>query len=158
MTAEQLVTAGTTTPRCLRELGRWAAKRGLSAKLHIRYFDAPGGPGGENERRCPEAGKPPKKRKKVNDRRGLERRRRDDGEGGDDDDDDEQTELRPVKLHAKVTIVDGERMLLGSGNMDAASWGTSQELGVLVEGREVVGEWIKLWGNGGLGELGRAET
>ncbi|EXJ57360.1 hypothetical protein A1O7_07707 [Cladophialophora yegresii CBS 114405] len=51
----------------------------------------------------------------------------------------------PVKLHAKVTIVDGEMILLGSGNMDAASWKTSQELGILIESRAVVDEFMKLW-------------
>lgn len=38
----------------------------------------------------------------------------------------------PVKLHLKCTIVDGEVVVLGSGNMDRASWYTSQELGVAV--------------------------
>jgi phosphatidylserine/phosphatidylglycerophosphate/cardiolipin synthase-like enzyme len=51
----------------------------------------------------------------------------------------------PVKLHAKVTIIDGEMILLGSGNMDAASWRTSQELGILIESRAVVDEFMKLW-------------
>ncbi|OCT47042.1 Phospholipase D/Transphosphatidylase [Cladophialophora carrionii] len=51
----------------------------------------------------------------------------------------------PVKLHAKVTIVDGEKILLGSGNMDAASWKTSQELGIMIESPAVVDEFMKLW-------------
>jgi phosphatidylserine/phosphatidylglycerophosphate/cardiolipin synthase-like enzyme len=59
-------------------------------------------------------------------------------------------ETVPVKLHAKVTIVDGERILLGSGNMDAASWRTSQELGILIESRDVVHEFVKLWKYGKL--------
>lgn len=58
---------------------------------------------------------------------------------------DEYRETVPVKLHAKVTIVDGERILLGSGNMDAASWKTSQELGVLMESPVLVEEFTKLW-------------
>ena len=37
------------------------------------------------------------------------------------------------KSHIKLTMVDGRAMVLGSGNMDRASWRTSQELGVLVE-------------------------
>ena len=37
----------------------------------------------------------------------------------------------PVHSHLKLTIVDGEYTVLGSGNMDRASWYTSQELGVL---------------------------
>ena len=34
------------------------------------------------------------------------------------------------KLHFKSTIIDDEIVVLGSGNMDRASWYTSQELGV----------------------------
>lgn len=37
----------------------------------------------------------------------------------------------PVLSHFKMTLVDGEYLVLGSGNMDRASWWTSQELGVL---------------------------
>ncbi|KAI9745887.1 MAG: hypothetical protein M1818_000568 [Claussenomyces sp. TS43310] len=36
----------------------------------------------------------------------------------------------PVKSHLKLTIVDEEIVVLGSGNMDRASWFSSQELGV----------------------------
>lgn len=43
-----------------------------------------------------------------------------------------------VKSHLKMTSVDGEVVVLGSGNMDRASWYTSQEVGVAVFGREVV--------------------
>lgn len=38
----------------------------------------------------------------------------------------------PVQSHVKLTIFDGERVVLGSGNMDRASWFTSQELGISV--------------------------
>ncbi|KIW65980.1 hypothetical protein PV04_08193 [Phialophora macrospora] len=58
---------------------------------------------------------------------------------------EEYRDTVPIKLHAKVTIIDGERILLGSGNMDAASWKTSQELGILIESRAVVNEFMKLW-------------
>lgn len=44
----------------------------------------------------------------------------------------------PVKVHIKCTLVDDQAIVLGSGNMDRASWYTSQELGVAVFGREVV--------------------
>ncbi|KAI0123964.1 hypothetical protein BJ170DRAFT_67918 [Xylariales sp. AK1849] len=37
----------------------------------------------------------------------------------------------PVHSHLKLTIVDGQYTVLGSGNMDRASWFTSQELGIL---------------------------
>jgi phosphatidylserine/phosphatidylglycerophosphate/cardiolipin synthase-like enzyme len=63
---------------------------------------------------------------------------------------DAEKETTPVKLHAKVTIVDDDKLLLGSGNMDAASWHTSQELGVLLEGRDIVREWKKQWPYGNL--------
>ena len=35
-----------------------------------------------------------------------------------------------MKTHLKMTIVDDDITVLGSGNMDRASWFTSQELGV----------------------------
>jgi len=43
----------------------------------------------------------------------------------------------PVHSHLKLTIVDGEYTVLGSGNMDRASWYTSQELGVLFQSRDL---------------------
>ena len=44
---------------------------------------------------------------------------------------EEEEEVRePVKSHLKLTIVDDEVVVLGSGNMDRASWYTSQELGI----------------------------
>jgi len=51
-----------------------------------------------------------------------------------------EEEGEPVKLHFKCTVVDGEIAVLGSGNMDRASWWTSQELGVAVLGADVVRE------------------
>ena len=43
----------------------------------------------------------------------------------------------PVKSHLKLTIIDEEIVVLGSGNMDRASWYTSQELGVALFGKEI---------------------
>ncbi|KAH7311498.1 hypothetical protein B0I35DRAFT_438188 [Stachybotrys elegans] len=40
-------------------------------------------------------------------------------------------EDEPVVSHFKMTMVDHEYLVLGSGNMDRASWWTSQEIGVL---------------------------
>lgn len=40
---------------------------------------------------------------------------------------------QPVHSHLKLTIFDGQSTVLGSGNMDRASWFTSQELGILIE-------------------------
>lgn len=49
------------------------------------------------------------------------------------------------KSHAKCTIVDDDIVVLGSGNMDRASWFTSQELGIAIQGRDIVKEvWDSL--------------
>ncbi|KAG5975022.1 hypothetical protein E4U56_003989 [Claviceps arundinis] len=49
----------------------------------------------------------------------------------------------PVFSHFKMTMVDNEYLVLGSGNMDRASWWTSQELGILFH---VPGtDWHRLW-------------
>ena len=104
MLLEQLVTAGTTTSICIRNL--IAAYEGMKkrhheaqalyhnsesaailGRLHISYFDGQPGMG-------------------------------------------EMEELMPVSSHFKMTVVDDEVLVLGSGNMDRASWFTSQELGV----------------------------
>lgn len=42
----------------------------------------------------------------------------------------------PVQSHLKLTIVDGQYTVLGSGNMDRPSWFTSQELGILFQSAE----------------------
>ena len=42
------------------------------------------------------------------------------------------------KTHIKCSNIDDRVVVLGSGNMDRASWYTSQELGVAIEGVEVV--------------------
>lgn len=115
MILEQLVTAGTTTSRCMKTLIKRHrklhnnARRPLTndeeaaiaprniGRLHISYFEPIGGPK----------------------KRGLE--------GGE-----------PQQSHLKMTIVDEELVLLGSGNLDRASWFTSQELGVAFFDREVV--------------------
>ncbi|CAK7268930.1 hypothetical protein SEPCBS119000_003310 [Sporothrix epigloea] len=39
---------------------------------------------------------------------------------------------QPVHSHAKLSIFDGEHTMLGSGNLDRASFFTSQELGILL--------------------------
>ena len=43
-----------------------------------------------------------------------------------------------IKVHIKCTVVDGKMVVLGSGNMDRASWYTSQELGIALFGDDVV--------------------
>ena len=100
MLIEQLVTAGTTTARCIRQFVKkyqqlqmpnqppdLEAQSIEPGKLEILYY------------------KPLASRKENHD--------------------------EPVFSHIKMTMVDGEYLVLGSGNMDRASWWTSQELGVL---------------------------
>ena len=41
------------------------------------------------------------------------------------------------RSHIKCTVVDEEVIVLGSGNMDRASWYTSQELGIALKGQQV---------------------
>ena len=41
------------------------------------------------------------------------------------------------KSHVKCTVADDQVVVLGSGNMDRASWFTSQELGVAIESIEI---------------------
>lgn len=115
MILEQLVTAGTTTSRCINKLiKRYKAlspsrsrrpatdeEAAISptkpGRLHISYFEPTGGP----KRRGQEAGE-------------------------------------PQQSHLKMTVVDEEVLVLGSGNLDRASWFTSQELGVAFFSKEVV--------------------
>jgi phosphatidylserine/phosphatidylglycerophosphate/cardiolipin synthase-like enzyme len=51
-----------------------------------------------------------------------------------------KAEEEPVKSHLKLVMVDEEVTVLGSGNMDRASWYTSQELGVAFFSREMAGK------------------
>lgn len=105
MILEQLVTAGTTTSRCVRKLikahkkmltladitssshveaGLMSAQR--IGQLKISYF-------------CTKSSK-------------------------------DLASVEPVQSHLKLTMVDDRVVILGSGNMDRASWYTSQELGI----------------------------
>ncbi|CAF9929910.1 MAG: hypothetical protein HETSPECPRED_007496 [Heterodermia speciosa] len=48
------------------------------------------------------------------------------------------TAERPeAKCHIKCTVIDESIVILGSGNMDRASWYTSQELGIALEGKGI---------------------
>lgn len=100
MLVEQLITAGTTTSRCIQKLvNKYEKLQSRSqtsdleaqlvppGKLDILYF------------------KPLTSWK--------------------------DSEDEPVFSHFKMTFVDDEYLVLGSGNMDRASWWTSQELGIL---------------------------
>ena len=110
MRLEQLVTAGTTTRRCVDTLIK-------QHKYMIRRFVA---------RR----------------QRGLLRRALPPGDlrisyytprHPVQNDPDE-----PVQSHLKLTAVDDTVAVLGSGNMDRASWYTSQELGLMLHSEELV--------------------
>ncbi|KAI0977623.1 hypothetical protein F4678DRAFT_468722 [Xylaria arbuscula] len=50
----------------------------------------------------------------------------------------QQVPEEPVHSHLKLVMVDDEYVVLGSGNMDRASWFTSQELGILLQSNEFV--------------------
>ncbi|KAJ4304737.1 hypothetical protein N0V90_000264 [Kalmusia sp. IMI 367209] len=106
MILEQLVTAGTTTSRCISKLIRRyksltkptrrpatdeeaAIPIAKPGRLQVSFFEPIGG---------------------------LKARGREEHE--------------PQQSHLKMMIVDGEVLVLGSGNLDRASWFTSQELGV----------------------------
>ncbi|PMD36159.1 hypothetical protein L207DRAFT_533046 [Hyaloscypha variabilis F] len=108
MILEQLVTAGTIT-----EFEVWKLRRRYARLLKVY----------NNSLKNPDLENPPVKPGVL--KVGYFRKR----EGGGKDE--------PVKSHLKMVVVDGEITVLGSGNMDRASWFTSQELGVAFLGREV---------------------
>jgi len=104
MVLEQLVTAGTTTKRCVT----WLIKR------YRQLLE----PRGSIDPAALEAGNAPKSIGALQIR--FYEPRPDSG-----------SDLpEPVQSHFKFTTVDGKIMVLGSGNLDRASWFTSQELGV----------------------------
>lgn len=111
MVLEQLVTAGTVTELCVNGLVR--GHRSL-----LRSWQRWSGRGEVDEAATKRPGK-------------LSVRYFTPGEGG-------VAAVGAVKSHLKMTVVDEEVVVLGSGNMDRASWYTSQEIGVAVFGREVV--------------------
>ncbi|KAK7994690.1 phospholipase d/transphosphatidylase [Apiospora arundinis] len=117
MLLEQIVTAGTTTARCLKSLIRRYHNLKGSASSAVQSHG--GNPSGTNQDVDLEAGRPRLGRLHIaHFRPGLEYQA-----GGISEE--------PVQSHLKLTIVDDEYIVLGSGNMDRASWFTSQELGVL---------------------------
>lgn len=63
-----------------------------------------------------------------------------------------------AKSHLKCTVFDDKVVVLGSGNLDRASWYTSQELGVAVDGDDIVQEvWGKVMKELGMGTVGGVE-
>ncbi|EEH48038.1 uncharacterized protein PADG_04122 [Paracoccidioides brasiliensis Pb18] len=110
MVLEQLVTAGTTTKRCMKDLIRQHKKllksgardeeeggqeTNTRGELRIRYWEA----------------------------RNMGR--------------DVNGESAFRRTHLKLTIVDRAVVIFGSGNMDRASWYTSQEVGVAMYSTDV---------------------
>lgn len=134
MLLEQLVTAGTTTSWCVRSMVRryksmssttdaptptrgyrrisregsgardLESQRPRLGKLTISYFHPHQGGGSGGSSRQPDV--------EAGISSGIE---------------------EPVHSHLKLTITDGRYTVLGSGNMDRASWYTSQELGILFD-------------------------
>ena len=125
MLLEQLVTAGTTTSWCIRSLVRRfkQLKAATEGRRHGR--DA----GTESSRNL-EAGRHPLGHLRIS----YFHARAHDSPSGH-----ERRPLvtnpsqgeEPVHSHLKLTLVDDEYAVFGSGNMDRASWYTSQELGIL---------------------------
>ncbi|KAL2366733.1 hypothetical protein RJZ56_000318 [Blastomyces dermatitidis] len=113
MVMEQLATSGTTTARCINSL----------MNSHRRVLCA----WGKKETDATDATKPGKLT--VREWKVANSRRCNLGGGS-----------AFVKSHLKLTVVDERVVLLGSGNMDRASWYTSQEVGVALYSAEVAKE------------------
>ncbi|KAK8137321.1 hypothetical protein PG984_005261 [Apiospora sp. TS-2023a] len=115
MLVEQIVTAGTTTSRCLKSLiRRYHDLKGSSSSLPQPQVDDVLATNLDIDL---EAGRPRLGRLRI-------AYFRSDAQA-------KGVSEEPVQSHLKLTIVDDEYTVLGSGNMDRASWFTSQELGIL---------------------------
>ncbi|KLJ07001.1 hypothetical protein EMPG_17500 [Blastomyces silverae] len=115
MVMEQLATSGTTTARCIKSL----------MNSHRRVLCA----WAMKETDTTDAAKPGKLT--VREWKVATSRRYNLGGGS-----------AFVKSHLKLTVVDERVVLLGSGNMDRASWYTSQEVGVALYSAEVAKELL----------------
>lgn len=120
MVLEQLVTAGTTTARCMRKLvklykrsGRRASKVGADDDPALLETGHPGVGHLAISYYAPQSSRTQQSR--LSDR---------------------ATPPEPVQSHLKLSIVDDEWTVLGSGNLDRASVFTSQELGVAFYSRD----------------------
>ncbi|RWA03835.1 hypothetical protein EKO27_g11271 [Xylaria grammica] len=124
MILEQILTGGTITSWCLRSFVKLYEKR----KKHFIHSHSTGGVNDEDsnamldlEARPPRLGSleilyfQPLRANQL-----------------------EQAPEEPVQSHLKLVMIDNEYAVLGSGNMDRASWFTSQELGILFQSKEVV--------------------
>ncbi|KAK1834930.1 phospholipase D p2 [Podospora conica] len=133
MLLEQLVTAGTTTSFCLRSLVR--RYRRLTGSRHGRISGGRGRGGDAASRDVEAANTNPGQLSILSFRSRL---------GAKPDEHEEQPLMagadrgeEPVHSHLKLTVIDDEFTVLGSGNMDRASWWTSQELGILFHDKEL---------------------
>ncbi|KAI9694780.1 MAG: hypothetical protein M1822_000396 [Bathelium mastoideum] len=117
MLLEQLVTAGTTTVRCLRRLKDQHQQ--LHAERQKPLLDEEQGPN-----------------------QSLGSLRIEFFVKGFSD---AQLQLspEPVQSHLKLTVVDNQTIVFGSGNMDRASWFTSQELGVAIVSPSLAGSVMR---------------
>ena len=125
MVVEQLLTSGTITELCVRALIRRHKKLTLRHRIHTARAQA-------TEEASPAPGKLSMRYFKPNASKGDAN--------------------EPVKSHLKLAIIDERIVVLGSGNMDRASWYTSQELGVAffdavlaAEVKERVGRGLEGW-------------
>ncbi|EDN07739.1 PLDc superfamily domain-containing protein [Histoplasma capsulatum] len=116
MVTEQLATSGTTTGCCIKSLG----------KLHKRVLGAWAAKATDGGEESPDVKKPGKL--SIREWRAARKGR------------DISGETAFAKSHLKLTIVDEKVVLFGSGNMDRASWFTSQEVGVALYSAEVAKE------------------
>lgn len=129
MLYEQILTAGTTTVRCVRSfikrydaLAKEQSQQNGIGRLHISYYkplDTTKKESDEERAMLPssqpaQSAQPARYFQLSTNRGGFA----------------PATE-QPVHSHIKMTVVDGTHTVLGSGNMDRASFFTSQELGIL---------------------------
>ena len=125
MILEQLVTAGTTTTRCMRKLAkRYETLVSLSPLPASRDSATPLRPDAYDEEAALGTPGPGALTIEFFEPRGGAR-----GPG--------KERGEPQQSHLKLTVVDEQVVVLGSGNMDRASWFTSQELGVAFFDREM---------------------
>ncbi|KAK7750614.1 hypothetical protein SLS62_007461 [Diatrype stigma] len=117
MLLEQIVTAGTTTSVCLRSLMRRYTK--MQARISPTNAGDPVATAADLEAQDSRLGK-----LKISYFRPAP------------GDPAKRPLEEPVQSHLKLTIVDGQYTVLGSGNMDRASWFTSQELGIMFQSAE----------------------
>ncbi|KAI1396495.1 phospholipase D/nuclease [Hypoxylon fuscum] len=120
MLLEQIVTAGTSTSLCLRSLIRKYQKLRVE-QTRLRSHD----PEDSEPAIDIEAQRPLLGSLKISYFRSHPENKAN------------RTIEEPVHSHLKLTIVDGQYTVLGSGNMDRASWFTSQELGIMFQSKDL---------------------